>query len=481
MVQFPLNIPTASTSNLSVLTTSKVYAIYESMNRSRSMGKFHYKHAPILLLGNKTETTLSAPILVRILILQGPVTIVFRTGPTGAIGDEMLNIVMDGFSKSPYFQLVNDKPELIDETASFPEENEMPPNTTTTTTTPILWVIDMRRMLERQKNFSIPEQTLELANKTLTANPSLHGNLKVLFFDYRDKVYSLCRRNEGRAVRQLIDLLGSENVRQVNQQVVNARKWDADRNFVQPGQVINGFPCFDYPALHVPYTVRSEYADAVRRDYGKLLPPANNNNNNNNATTVARSSPCDTERPIDVAHFWTVRDEHSFCNLRDGVNKVLLLLLEASANNNTNNNTMTTTTHDGGDRRLNVMTDFVSKVGGTGRTELQSAYVQALLQSKIVVVAQRDKWEDHYRFFEAIIGGALVLTDPMVSLPEGYENGTNLVIYESFNQLRDLISYYLDHPEERLEIARRGWELAVREHRSYHWMEKLFFGKAMTE
>jgi hypothetical protein len=446
-VQFPLDIHMAKNGD-SFLNTSDLYDMYENQNNSRSMGKFHYQHAPILLW---KAATLTAPVRVRILLFQGPHTIVFRKGPTGAIGDEMLNIVMDGLQKSPYFELLNDEPELIDETTSFPEKEEG-------NTTPIIWIIDMRRMFERQKEYSIPEQTLDLANKTVAANPSLRdGNLKVVFLDYRDKVYSLCRRNKGRAVRQLIDLLGSEHVRQVNQQVVNTRKWDAHRNFVVPGHVINGFPCFDYPALHIPYTVRSEYADAVRQNYASLLPA-------DMAADDDVSSPCDTERPIDVAHFWNVQDKHSFCKLRNGVNKVLL---EDLANKT------------GGIR--NILADFVSKGGGSGRTSLQLGYVQALLQSKIVVVAQRDQWEDHYRFFEAIIGGALVLTDPMLSLPKGYVNGTNIVIYESFDQLRELILYYLEHPEERLEIARRGWELAVREHRSYHWMEKLFFGRSLSK
>lgn len=414
-------------------------------------------------------------------------TVVFRQGPTGNVSDEVLNIAMDGFSKSPYFQLINHEPELIAMRTTLSPEVQLQPtmsvnstnyNTTTTTadSTPmIVWIIDMRRMLEGSP-FSIPEQTVALAKKTLSTNPRLHDNLKIIFFDYRDKVFSLCRRNKGRAVRQLIDLLGSQNVRLVTQQVVGGaiRKWDSDLDFVKQGEVIqHNFPCFDYPALHAPYTVRSEYADAVQRDYVKLLPAAKKMDTTTiNMTNRAAGvfSPCDTNRPIDVAHFWTVKEKEAHCKLRDGVNKVLL---QQQLN--------TTTSGRGTTRRLNIMAQAVSEGGGTGRTELQSAYVQALLECKIIVVAQRDDWEDHYRFFEAIIGGALVMTDPMVSLPEGYANGTNIIIYESFDELRDLILYYLDHPVERLKIARRGWELAMREHRTYHWMEKLFFGKILTE
>jgi spore maturation protein CgeB len=50
--------------------------------------------------------------------------------------------------------------------------------------------------------------------------------------------------------------------------------------------------------------------------------------------------------------------------------------------------------------------------------------------------------------FEAIVGGALVMTDPMLTLPDGYVNGSNIVIYHSLDQLRELILYYLEHPQE---------------------------------
>jgi spore maturation protein CgeB len=127
-----------------------------------------------------------------------------------------------------------------------------------------------------------------------------------------------------------------------------------------------------------------------------------------------------------------------------------------------------------------VVGNLVSSMGSVGRTSYQKDYIQALLTTKIVVVAQRDQWEDHYRFFEAIIGGALVMTDPMLTLPDGYVDGGNILIYQSLDHMRDLIIYYLEHPEERLEIARKGWELAMNRHQTFHWMEETFFGKALS-
>ena len=68
----------------------------------------------------------------------------------------------------------------------------------------------------------------------------------------------------------------------------------------------------------------------------------------------------------------------------------------------------------------------------------------------------------------------------MLSLPDGYVDRENIVVYHSLAELQSLILYYLEHSEERLEIAKKGWDLAMKRHRTYHWMEELFFGKAKS-
>jgi hypothetical protein len=66
--------------------------------------------------------------------------------------------------------------------------------------------------------------------------------------------------------QQLIQLLGSKNIRQVNQQ-------KAKDQFPKPaGYLIKGFSCFDYPAFHLAYTVQSDYALAIHDTYTQYLP-----------------------------------------------------------------------------------------------------------------------------------------------------------------------------------------------------------------
>lgn len=129
---------------------------------------------------------------------------------------------------------------------------------------------------------------------------------------------------------------------------------------------------------------------------------------------------------------------------------------------------------------LNVFIGLAGNAARTGRRGVNSAYIEALLNSKIIVVTQRDSWEDHYRLFEALVTGGMVITDKMLSLPAGLENGTNVVECISQEDLRSKIRYFLSHFDERIEIARRGRLLAMSQHRSWHRIEEIVFGKPVT-
>ena len=115
-----------------------------------------------------------------------------------------------------------------------------------------------------------------------------------------------------------------------------------------------------------------------------------------------------------------------------------------------------------------------------GRQGVSEAYIEALLATKIMVVTQRDLWEDHYRLFEALVSGAMVMTDRMLSLPAGLQNGTSLVEFESSEELTSMIKYYLTHPEERRKMARKGRRVAMARHRSWHRLEEIIFGVPLT-
>ncbi|MEH2944166.1 DUF3880 domain-containing protein [Lachnospiraceae bacterium KK002] len=64
------------------------------------------------------------------------------------------------------------------------------------------------------------------------------------------------------------------------------------------------------------------------------------------------------------------------------------------------------------------------------------------------------------RFWDILGAGGFLLTNYQSEIPEYFEIGKDLEIYASEKELTDKIRYYLEHEEERLEIARNGYEKA---------------------
>ena len=172
------------------------------------------------------------------------------------------------------------------------------------------------------------------------------------------------------------------------------------------------------------------------------------------------------DRPVDVTHLWNAAEvgrnaKHG--RHRDGVARALRSMWGA-------------TEEQGGRKRLRMRLDTAGSRATLGRNQVQPDYVRALLDSKIVVVSQRDGWEDHYRLMEGLALGGLVFTDPMQPLPRYLEDGVSVVVYRSLAELRDKILRYLAEDEERVAIARRGHRIALDHHRSWHVMERVIFG-----
>jgi spore maturation protein CgeB len=68
------------------------------------------------------------------------------------------------------------------------------------------------------------------------------------------------------------------------------------------------------------------------------------------------------------------------------------------------------------------------------------------------------------RLFEATGCGAFLITGWNPALPELFEPEEEVVTFRSRRELKEKVDYYLAHPEERQEIAERGYARAHREH-----------------
>jgi spore maturation protein CgeB len=81
---------------------------------------------------------------------------------------------------------------------------------------------------------------------------------------------------------------------------------------------------------------------------------------------------------------------------------------------------------------------------------------------------------------EALSSGAMVMADETLVLPRGLRHAESLVIFESFSDFREKLLYYLRHDDARASVAKRGWEIAMGYHRSWHAMESVLFGQPVT-
>lgn len=62
------------------------------------------------------------------------------------------------------------------------------------------------------------------------------------------------------------------------------------------------------------------------------------------------------------------------------------------------------------------------------------------------------------RIFDIMGAGGFLITNYQSEIPDLFEIGTDLVVYESQEDLMDKVNYYLQHDEERCQIARNGQE-----------------------
>jgi hypothetical protein len=215
---------------------------------------------------------------------------------------------------------------------------------------------------------------------------------------------------------------------------------------------------FAGPIHHMPYAVRTDVVKQLSRVLNRSyhstwsIPVAND------GTLIGREHPnlASLPRSKEFAHFWPRQGNGipttSNSQLRNQVSETLFNL---SQSNN-----------------LSSLVDLAGVADEGGRREAHFDYAAALLTYKIVVVTQRDRHEDHYRLMEALCGGSLVMTDYMLSLPEGLQDGQHLVMFSGMEEMRRKVLYYLQNDDERLQIAQAGYSEVMNHHRSWHRVEE---------
>lgn len=225
------------------------------------------------------------------------------------------------------------------------------------------------------------------------------------------------------------------------------------------------------PLYHTPINVRTDMVETI----ATLLQEDSDLRRYN--LTLASPIESSLPRPRHVAHFFPptlkgYRDEApNFAKLRMSVSQMILQFAKVqNANKSSTNN------------KVDVLVNSLGGSGERGRSSPQVEYARELLKTKIVVVAQRDTWEDHWRLFEAIISGALVMTDTILAMPDGLVHRESIVMYSSLEELKEKLGYYLDpsNEAERIAIAAKGRFVAMDRHRSWHRMEEIALGEVKS-
>lgn len=92
----------------------------------------------------------------------------------------------------------------------------------------------------------------------------------------------------------------------------------------------------------------------------------------------------------------------------------------------------------------------------------------AMIFSKSKIVFNEAIKNDlNMRVFEALCSGSLLVTDDACGLTDFFQSGKHLVTYRD-ESLVETIRYYLEHPEERIRIAKEGQREALAKHTYEH-------------
>jgi spore maturation protein CgeB len=95
-------------------------------------------------------------------------------------------------------------------------------------------------------------------------------------------------------------------------------------------------------------------------------------------------------------------------------------------------------------------------------------YVQKINESKIFVSANVKFPRLSGKYYEVLACGTFFLTTRPEDLERlGFKNGEHLVLYkDDFSDLKDKIDYFLEHEDEREEIAKNGMDFVRKNHSS---------------
>ena len=169
------------------------------------------------------------------------------------------------------------------------------------------------------------------------------------------------------------------HIRVAIRSIVVERDYNDTVSRVMPGYVAQNVPAGGGPTLHMSYAVRLDTVQTLQ-----TIVLGNSSTDNGNYLQVFQSKLAAMPRPIDIIHLWQpVHMKHHLrlSRLRNAVSYLVNSWNGKSIRIHNQNYTLKTSTDEKGARRM------------AGRQGVDPKYVRALSSSKIVIVAQKDRWE----------------------------------------------------------------------------------------
>ena len=109
----------------------------------------------------------------------------------------------------------------------------------------------------------------------------------------------------------------------------------------------------------------------------------------------------------------------------------------------------------------------------TGQALWNEELVKAYNASKIILNVHSPQPVPIMRDFEVTGCGGFLLTDRARNMDTLFKPGKEIVLYSSIEELKDLVEFYLSHPEEREKIARKGQKRAYQDHTYARRLEEM--------
>ena len=101
---------------------------------------------------------------------------------------------------------------------------------------------------------------------------------------------------------------------------------------------------------------------------------------------------------------------------------------------------------------------------------------RVLYESKVALnrhIEVAERYANNMRLYEATGVGTMLLTDEKQNLDELFVPGREIATYRDEDELVERLNHYLEHDDERREIAAAGQARTLREHTYRHRMQEL--------